>query len=542
MTISSSPANPRDTSASSASAPGKPRRAGKTAILVIHGIGEQNPYETLDSFAQGFALYFNKLNPSNKALLHPERIRHKNWTQAAVHLKFKQDATPNGLRQLSLFEFYWAPYTEGKMTYRSVLGWLARTSLTPLRYLTDNLQMMLELEKRNRRASEAQGEPKTLAARAVYLVFREALRIFFVYLPIPIGVGGLTYFLGKSPAALIGIFPSLWKAFAAENHKAGVIVSAMCAVMFVVMLCFFLVELWSWARRMGDTIERTAENIWAVLAFFTAAGFAAVAWLIILWTKFDFHPYASTLLKASTLYPVAAVLLALLLRRVLVDYVADIAVYCTADAKSAYYVTREAILKSSTRSLGELLMNMSWNFDQVIVAGHSLGSVIAYDTINKMLSKVWATPDPIGQAPQPPLELNQLDKLKGLVTFGSPLDKIYYFFREHVTSSQAIRAQILSFLYSYKRRRSGRQYGDMKFSYGPPPPRLDTEPFEFPLLGGDFRWLNVWSRMDPVSGPLNFYELKEADRLHRWYPFWGVAHLRYWSDLKFYGFIARKLL
>jgi hypothetical protein len=50
------------------------------------------------------------------------------------------------------------------------------------------------------------------------------------------------------------------------------------------------VELWSWARRMGDTIERTAENIWAVLAFFTAAGFAAVAWLIIRWTKFDFHP------------------------------------------------------------------------------------------------------------------------------------------------------------------------------------------------------------------------------------------------------------
>jgi len=48
--------------------------------------------------------------------------------------------------------------------------------------------------------------------------------------------------------------------------------------------------------------------------------------------------------------------------------------------------------------------------------------------------------------------------------------------------------------------------------------------------------------MDPVSGPLNFYELKDADRLHRWYPFWGVAHLRYWSDLKFYAFIARNLL
>ena len=282
------------------------------------------------------------------------------------------------------------------------------------------------------------------------------------------------------------------------------------------------------------------DSVWAVLAFLTAAGFALAAWLIILWTKFDLHPYASALLKTSTLYPVAAILVALLLRRVLVDYVADIAVYCTAAAKSAHYVTREAILKSSTRALGELLMNMSWNFDQVIVAGHSLGSVIAYDTINKMLSKVWATPDPIGKGPQPPLDVDKLDKLKGLVTFGSPLDKVYYFFREHVTSSQAIRAQILSFLHSYRRRRSGRQYGDMKFTYGPPPPRLDTEPFEFPLLGGDFLWLNAWARMDPVSGDLRFYKIDHE--LPRPYFFWGLAHLRYWSDLKFYGFIARYLL
>ena len=539
MNSSSSPANPPGASASGVAVAGKPRKTGKTAILVIHGIGEQNPYETLDSFARGFALYFNQRNPNNKAQLHPERIRHKNWTQAAVHLKFKQDATPNGLRLLSLFEFYWAPFTEGKMTYRAVLGWLARTSLTPLRYLTNNLQMMIEQEKRNRKSPETQGEP---SSRVAYLFFREVFRIFFVYLPVLILVGGLSYFLRWSPAALSGIFLASRKAFAAEEHKAAVVVSAMCAVMVVVLVCFIAVELWSWARRLGDSIERTAEVTWAVLASVTAAGFAVAAWLIILWTNFDVHPYARALVKASSLYPVAAVLVALLLRRILVDYVGDIAVYCTADAKSAHYVTREAILKSSTRALGELLMNMSWNFDQVIVAGHSLGSVIAYDTINKMLSKVWATPNPIGNGPIPPLDADKLDKLKGLVTFGSPLDKVYYFFREHVASSQAIRAQILSFLHSYRRGRSGRQYGDMKFIYEPPRalPKADSEPFEFPQLGGDFLWLNAWARMDPVSGALRFYEIDYE--LRRPYFFWGLAHLRYWSDLKFYGFLARYLL
>ena len=542
MNNSSSPANARGAGASSGAAADKARKTGKTAILVIHGIGEQNPYETLDSFARGFALYFNQLNPENKAQLHPERIRHKNWTQAAVHLKFKQEATKNGLTQLSLFEFYWAPFTEGKMTYRAVLGWLARTSLTPLRYLTDNLQMMIEQEKRSRKGQETQGEPKIPASRLAYLFFREVFRILFVYLPILILAGGLSYFLAKSPAALLGICKTLWTAFVAERNKTAAIAASLCAIMAVVLAYFIAVELWSWARRLGDSIERKAENTWAVLASLTAAGFVAAAWLIVLWTNVNYQTYAKTLFARSTVYPVGALLLAMLVRRVLVDYVGDIAVYATADAKSAHYVTREKILQSSTRALGDLLMNVSWNFDQVIVAGHSLGSVIAYDTINKMLSKVWATPNPVGKGPQPPLAAEQLEKLKGLVTFGSPLDKVYYFFREHVASSQAIRAQILSFLYSYRRGRSGRDYGDMKFKYEPPRalPEANSEPFKFPKLGSDFLWLNAWAWMDPVSGRLRFYEVDRELRPR--YFLWGVAHLRYWRDLKFYGFIARNLL
>jgi len=36
------------------------RRTFKTAILVIHGIGEQDPYETMDSFARGLTDYFRE--------------------------------------------------------------------------------------------------------------------------------------------------------------------------------------------------------------------------------------------------------------------------------------------------------------------------------------------------------------------------------------------------------------------------------------------------------------------------------------------------
>ena len=73
----------------------------------MHGIGEQNPYETLDSFAQGFARHFIALD--RQPGLRPERITHGDWTEAAVHLEFEVATTDRGLRRLSLFEFYWAP-------------------------------------------------------------------------------------------------------------------------------------------------------------------------------------------------------------------------------------------------------------------------------------------------------------------------------------------------------------------------------------------------------------------------------------------------
>ena len=63
------------------------------------------------------------------------------------------------------------------MTYRAVLGWLARTSFTPLRYLTDNLQLMIEADKRN-----PGGRVPTSSVASLF--FREVVRIFLLYLPI----------------------------------------------------------------------------------------------------------------------------------------------------------------------------------------------------------------------------------------------------------------------------------------------------------------------------------------------------------------------
>src|SRR5207244_9845823 len=90
------------------------------------------------------------------------------------------------------------------------------------------------------------------------------------------------------------------------------------------------------------------------------------------------------------------------------------------------------------------------------------------------------------------LTSQDLDKLSGLLTFGSPLDKIYYFFREQVGKEQAIRAQLLSYIHPFRRKPSGCEYGSWQFAKYDPPPTKG-------------RWLYVWCPLDPVSGHLDFY-------------------------------------
>src|SRR5262249_54742975 len=225
----------------------------------------------------------------------------------------------------------------------------------------------------------------------------------------------------------------------------------------------------------------------------------------------------------SLWYPIAGAILSTFLAYALTAYVADVAVYTSMDARSRNFAARNAILGGSTAALKQLLVS---GYDRVILCGHSLGSVVAYDTINELLTQYNATAVAHTDPPDSVLTLSQLHTLKALVTFGSPLDKIWYFFREHVKRDQAIRAQVLSMLHSFRRLRTGRTYGEFEFSY------------HFNQLDG-LEWRNAWARMDPISAELKFYRV---DRQRRFPYRWPVlAHLSYWSDPHFYDYVCELL-
>jgi len=124
--------------------------------------------------------------------------------------------------------------------------------------------------------------------------------------------------------------------------------------------------------------------------------------------------------------PVANIVKRLIFARldtVLTDFVGDVVAYTAIDPRLRLNKVREDILSGCVHKLRHLLEAKNEKgelvYDQVIVAGHSLGSMVIYDAVSQINRELqagcWKIP-------------GNSQRLSGLVTFGSPLDKIAMFF------------------------------------------------------------------------------------------------------------------
>jgi hypothetical protein len=206
-----------------------------------------------------------------------------------------------------------------------------------------------------------------------------------------------------------------------------------------------------------------------------------------------------------------------LLRPVIVGYIGDVAIYTTTDAKSRFFDIRSKILAESLTLVKSLLDDNT--YDRLILAGHSLGSVIAYDTLNRL--------NLAANLPNGPLPA--LQKVEGLITFGSPLDKTAFFFREHAGENEYIRRQIMQQLHSFKAKQLYSSMDNMELSCNIAP-KLDH-----------IKWVNYYDLTDPVSGHLDFYEIDDSGNHElTMNKKWGVAHTAYWEHPPMYEDIFRR--
>jgi hypothetical protein len=501
---------------------------GKAAILVIHGIGQQNPYETLDHFSKGLVEHFTDSHavPPTPPIITPFLVNHGDWNETALRLTLQGRTTPLGHSTIDLYEFYWAPYTEGKISYLQTLNWLRQTALTPLRYLASSYELF------------PQGRAKAAFAR-------EILRILFLSLPVLTLTFVLGYFLSKADRILptAAGLADIWRqtAFA---QQAGLVALTASIILIIVMVraLYGLARERQLSRQQGlRGLSEDAARRWRTYASCALVIFLIVA-IILAWSLWPILlKLADRILRLHLLSALAVGGLGVFLRQVLLGYVGDIAVYVNADAKAASYQARSKILDSAREAILRLLRSPE-GYERIVLAGHSLGTIIAYDLINRLLDEVRSgySTGPQGGIPTAKLTVQELSKLRGLATFGSPLDKVYYFFRAQVPPEQPIRAQILSFMHGFRRAPSGRAYGAFQFpKYSVPDP------------SPDFAWINIWAAADPVSGHLDFYQVagpnglrSTANQFERPYPMtrWGYAHVMYWEDPEVYTLIANHLL
>ena len=494
----------------------------RTAMLVIHGIGQQNPYETLDQFARNLFRYLKHEGGIDDLSLSAHKIDHNDWTEAMIRLKTDRhgpltpedpESTP-GEAKIDIYEYYWAPQTEDKISYKATLLWLIKTTLTPIKLLSQNIAIL----------KDESDEGLTKAA----ILARELRRIGLIYAPVLLA---LVFLLAWLPNALNA--QQTFKDIASEWNSNHPLARAVMTLLFAIAGILYWVTLkqgvaafLSWMRQEGSSLmlKILGRTLLAPLLL-TLAGLIVGMWQPVTIAQY-FHP----IFNRKVLPLLAALGFARIVQAFLKNFVGDVAVYVNADAKAKNYAARRAILSGATLAVTRILKDNPRSYQQIIVAGHSLGSVIAYDVLNEVMNRRLATADQIVGVvpPRAAIDQNDLEKIKGLITFGSPLDKVVYFFREYVPAEQSLRAQITSFLHAFRKRPSQRDYGIYKL-----------QPYRANSLD-HVRWLNAWSKQDPVSGMLHFYRNVQRQEFNYLIPIY--AHLSYWEDLRFYEFFAKPML
>jgi len=450
----------------------------RTAVLVIHGVGQQQPYQTLDQFASGFVQALRRITAREWNILHRIVADEAGLAQpatrneasvgistgSAVRLLPDPAAAVGGepLTHVDIHEVCWSPLVQRRVRFAQVLKFYTVTALSPLRYFKENLSR-LDLEtKAAIDESRARRSPEELQAVRQHKVVRELMRIALLYVPVALGLVALGWAAQVGAAVLEQL--SLRGAQAIWHFLVTLPVWTLLILASEALLGTLVVVTGRalFTRSTPENMDAATYDAWrkelAIATFLLAAAFAALAWryrggAMFLYSKL---PIVQTVLAGAALFAIDAFM------KLVVDYAGDVTIYVSMDENSTYFATRQIILDAATDKLRWILKRDE--YDLVVVAGHSLGSVVAHNAINKLILEAEREDNPQGG-----VTWQELAKIRLLTTFGSPLDKVDYFFRTHVGQTERIRAQILADRYPFARRLPvgplawGHEFGDLAF-------------------------------------------------------------------------------
>jgi len=564
---------------------GTPART--VAVFVAHGMGQQIPFQTMDAVARGLR----------------ERDGSASGTPAARAVKAGQDwlhrlelPLMGGTVEAHVYEAYWAPLTEGRITLRDVIRFLADAGLNALRnaraghfkrwafgtfqdypihartvlYLLVTLAVVSALVVMNSTIVAVAAGTAILGSRPEWLTpgLMDDLTTTFNGVVAAVFAAGLALGAGvwlHKRRRVPRVARLLWSFI-----SAGFLLVAVFAVVLsgaAIMMLFDAhvrrgidgsARLWNVVAGAGR-VQAFDERVGQALAWVSAIviGLVALVWIVNLVRGIAGDLFRRTGAIGTMVVTGLFVLLAVLayglvrdlraagatspptppqvqvglvwallviasgfVRKVLVQYVGDVAIYVMPYKLDAFVELRSAIRKRGFQ-VAEAIYGMKRSaspasprdgplYDEVVVVGHSLGSVVAYDALNQLIRE-----DNEGGA-----GLDVVRRTRLLLTFGSPLDKT-------------------AFIFSLQGKRTSEEREALAASVQP----MITDDRNRPAT-----WVNVWSPWDIISGDLTFYDNPQgsADRKVKNVrdedavtPI--VAHTEYWQNPTVYRTIYEAL-
>ena len=547
-----------------------PPPVGTVAVFVTHGMGQQIPFQTLDQVADGLWRAAGKPNAKPVARV----VRHE--TEELRRLELQLEGPLGRPMDVHVYESYWAPLTERKITLRDVMRFLAGAGWNGVRNAWRG--------KFDRWLFGGMMEFPIATRTLLSLLMALAVIGALVVLNAAIGVAVAGALLGERARwltdGLLGDLTTTFNAVVLAMAVAGVclalgatvgrrlmpaIRTAWSGITSIVLLATVAVVLIAgvaipalfyahvrggtspgtriWHRVFGagtqtfDTTVGTAAAVVVVgaialaLAWWTvavAAGIwrdmrkprdprslaAAAVFLFLVggcaWILVRLLPAMGTsagvgieALRGGELVWVLLVAASAYIRKVLVQYVGDVAIYIMPYGVDAFNDLR-ARIRECSYTVGRAIYDIrdatgTHAYSDVVVVGHSLGSVIAYDVLNQLVRE--ENTGSKGSAP------NVASRTSMLLTFGSPLDKTAFIFgmQKQQTSAarEALAAAVQPLIQDYGFR-----------------PR---------------RWINVHSPWDIISGPLDFYDPPGSTHPRRVFDVVDadaatplIAHTEYW--------------
>jgi hypothetical protein len=319
---------------------------------------------------------------------------------------------------------------------------LIKSALSPFDYLRENLVAIAEVSIDGTGATTPraiqEGLPTTSNSQILQILIRELARTVFIFFPMLLLVAGIYSLLAQpmlnalAPKQNADWITYFWSGRPSWIYAVEVALGAL-RWLLLGMTGKFLIQSFLHADEPSPKIRKLLvrcnvlvgalflalvtlpflDSVWHLgpVALHGLAAFlnkfhdlspgprhdsdAAMRWLHL---RIAFAPLGLRLFHVLGYVGLAT--LTYLINRFLTTAIGDLAVYLGADTLSTNFVARSQIMEECTQTVLELLGSQHdlipnhtpSNYDRIIIAAHSLGSVIAYDTLNDLMAQNMAFP------------------------------------------------------------------------------------------------------------------------------------------------------